>query len=363
KSKTPKMKMMRFRTALSKRSMVDLVWKSFKIVSHVNLEGKLLLRLLSDEALLTKFTKHVTPGSVNPQQRVNLDKLVQHLAHEPDHDSDLEMLDHDPQEPKPTALAVANSPNATLTSVTTSIPSFQDLAPEPDHDSDLEILDARPVPNSPNATPTPPQQSVGVSANSTPVLAASTKNLQPWTQGILAMKTLSLSSALERFIESKPDYQALKAFLGEDRNNQDLEKVRRNLRRLALHDLCKRQESFTNSISNSSDKDISMKIKKELVEVLEGLGTESKRLLGQEVIDSIAEADTTFGDLYPLIVRLYWISEKLGGGSLFYLNETLGDKAIKTFPKQGPSFKAINKHLMEDLKLQEKADKTGVTKV
>ncbi|KAL8978315.1 MAG: hypothetical protein Q9205_006066, partial [Flavoplaca limonia] len=236
----------------------------------------------------------MAPGSLSTQQRANLNKLVQHLAPESNYDSDIEMFDHGPGEPKPAALTVANSPNATPTSV---------------------------------ATPTPPQQSVGGSASSTPVLAASTKTLQPWTKGILAMKTLSLSSALERFIESKPDNQALKAFLGEDRIDQELEKVRRNLRRLALHNLCRGQQGVTNSISDSSDKDVSTKIKRGLVKVLEGLGTEGKRLLGQEVIDSISEAGTTFGDLYPLIVRLYWIYKKLGVGSLFYSNETLDDKA------------------------------------
>ena len=94
-----------------------------------------------------------------------------------------------------------------------------------------------------------------------------------------------------------------------------------------MHSLCRGQQGFTNSISDSSDKDVSTKIKKGLVKVLEGLGTEGKRLLGQEVIDSISEAGTTFGGLYPLIVRLYWIYKKFGVGSLFYLNETLDDKA------------------------------------
>ena len=189
--------------------------------------------------MLTRITQHVAPGSLSTQQRANLNKLIQHLAPEPDHKSDVEMFDHGPRKPKPTALAVANSPNATLTSVATSTSSFQDLAPESNYDSDVEMFDHDPrepkpaaltVANSPNATPTsvatptPPQHSVGGSASSTPVLAASTKTLQPWTQGILAMKALSLSSVIERFIESKPDNQALKAFLGEDRIDQELEK-------------------------------------------------------------------------------------------------------------------------------------------
>lgn len=88
----------------------------------------------------------------------------------------------------------------------------------------------RTVAHPPNATPTnvttptPHQESIAESADSTPVLSVPTKTLQPWAQEILVMKTLPLSSALEGFIMSKPDDQALQAMLGEDDVNQELGK-------------------------------------------------------------------------------------------------------------------------------------------